>query len=98
MPELPALRFPPAQVRERTTRRSPRPTLEGPGAAAQRERLGPSLDRLTRAFETGGMTATAEPAASPEQVLVLEVAGELTDFAAAVARIPGLEFLAEEAE
>jgi hypothetical protein len=98
MPELPPLTFPPAQVRKRTTRRSPRPTLEGPGVTKQRDRLGPSLERLTRAFEIGRMTATAEPAANPEQVLVLEVAGELTDFAAAVARIPGLEFLAEEAE
>jgi hypothetical protein len=40
-----------------------------------------------------------EPAAlAPEQVLVLEVAGELKDFARVVRRIPGLEFLAEEAE
>jgi hypothetical protein len=34
----------------------------------------------------------------PEQVLVLEIAGELTDFAKAVAKVPGLEFLAEEIE
>ena len=71
----------------------------GPGAAAQQRRLGPELARLTRAFEQGRLTAADEPTAlAPEQVLVLEIAGELTDFARAVRRIPGLEFLAEEAE
>lgn len=98
MPELPALTFPRAEVRQRATRPSPRPRLEGPGTARQQERLGPALARLSRAFETGGVAGTTDPAASPEHVLVLEVAGELTDFAAAVARVPGLEFLAEEAE
>lgn len=40
-----------------------------------------------------------EPAAlAPEQVLVLEVAGELGNFANAVRKVSGFEFLAEEAE
>lgn len=99
MPELPALPLGAPQVRSRTTRSSPRPRLEGPGAAAQQRRLGPELARLTGAFERGRLTAVDEPTAlAPEQVLVLEIAGELTDFARAVRRIPGLEFLAEEAE
>jgi hypothetical protein len=71
----------------------------GPGAAAQQRRLGPDLARLTRAFEQGRLAVADEPAAlAPEQVLVLEIAGELKDFARAVRRIPGLEFLADEAE
>ncbi len=99
MPELPALPLGAPQVRARTTRRSPRPKLTGPGPAAQERRLGPELARLTRAFEQGRLAVADEPAAlAPEQVLVLEVAGELKDFARAVRRIPGLEFLAEEAE
>jgi len=40
-----------------------------------------------------------EPVAlAPEQVLVLEVAGELSDFVRAIRRVPGIEFLAEEAQ
>lgn len=99
MPELPALPLGAPQVRTRTTRRSPRPKLMGPGAPAQQRRLGPELARLTRAFEQGRLAVADEPAAlAPEQVLVLEVAGELNDFARAVHQVPGLEFLAEEAE
>lgn len=56
------------------------------------------MQRVTAAFTTGRVTATQQPAASPEQVLVLEVAGELTNFAKAIARVPGLEFLVEAAE
>lgn len=56
------------------------------------------MRRVTAAFEAGRVAASSEPAASPEQVLVLEVAGELTDFIKAIARVPGLEFLVEAAE
>jgi hypothetical protein len=99
MPELPALPLPAPQVRTRTTRQSPRPRLVGPGASEQQRRLGPELARLTRAFEQGRLAVADEPAAlAPEQVLVLEVAGELGTFANAVRKVPGLEFLAEEAE
>jgi hypothetical protein len=59
--------------------------------------VGPALDRLTKAFETGALAATDEPAANPEQILVLEVAGELNDFVKAINKIPGFEFLVEAA-
>lgn len=99
MPELPALPLPAPQVRTRTTRQSPRPKLVGPGSAEQQRRIGPELARLTRAFEQGRLAVANEPAAlPPEQVLVLEVAGELGTFANAVRKVSGLEFLAEEAE
>jgi Subtilase family len=99
MPDLPALPLGAPQVRTRSTRRSPRPRLVGPGAAAQQSRLGPELVRLTQAFEAGRLRVPDQPAAlAPEQVLVLEVAGELKDFMRAVRRVPGLEFLAEEAQ
>lgn len=97
MPERSALPLPQPQIRARTTGRGNRPTLEGPGAGRQAERLEPSFTRLTEAFEQGRLATTAEPAASPEQVLVLEIAGELDEFAAAVRTVPGLEFLAEDA-
>lgn len=99
MPDLPVLPLGAPQTRTRRTRQSPRPRLVGPGPQAQLQRLGPELERLTRAFEEGRLTTTDEPAAlAPEQVIVLEVAGELKDFARAVQRVPGLEFLAEEAQ
>ena len=99
MPDLPALPLGDPQIRARRTRRSPRPRLTGPGTDAQRHRLGPEFARLTRAFEAGRLSVADEPAAlAPEQVLVLDVAGELRDFARALRRISGLEFIAEEAE
>jgi hypothetical protein len=98
MPDLPALPLGRPEVRERITRQTPRPKLVGPGAKHQFERLGAAIQRVTAAFEAGRVTATGEPAASPEQVLVLEVAGELTNFVKAIARVPGLEFLVEAAE
>src|ERR1700685_1118593 len=99
MPELPALPLGAPQTRTRRTRQSPRPRLVGPGPRAQQQRLGPELARLTQAFEQGRLTSADEPAAlAPEQVIVLEVAGELKDFVRAVQRIGGLEFLAEEAQ
>jgi hypothetical protein len=72
--------------------------LRGPGSVRQLERLGPSFARLTAAFEAGRLVTTEQPAANPEQVLVLEVAGELTDFVNAIAKVPGLEFLVEAAQ
>jgi hypothetical protein len=99
MPELPALPLGTPTRRRRTTRRSPRPTLRGPGAQAQVQRLGTPLRRLTEAFEAGRLAAAEDPAAlEPEQVLVLEIAGEIDEFIGAIGNVPGLEFLAEEFE
>lgn len=99
MPDLPALPLPAPQVRSRVKKQSPRPKLVGPGPAEQRRRIGPELARLTAAFEEGRLGVAEEPAAlAPEQVLVLEVAGELGTFANAVRKVRGFEFLAEEAE
>lgn len=99
MPDLPALPLGAPVVGRRATRASRRPRLQGPGAIAQEARLAPRLQRLTDAFLHGRLTTPADPAAlPPEQVIVLEVAGELGDFTRAVRRIPGLEFLVEEAE
>lgn len=98
MPELPALPLGSPDSGRRTTRATPRPTLRGPGPESQLGRLGPSFARLSAAFEAGRLQATEQPEAEPEQVLVLEVAGELSDFARAIGRVPGLEFLAEAAQ
>jgi hypothetical protein len=61
--------------------------------------LQPVFNRLTQAFEAERLAVADDPAAlEPEQVLVLEFAGELTDFMRAVEKIEGLEFLAEQLE
>ena len=99
MPELPALPLGPPLLRPRDTGSAHRPTLRGPGRDRQAERLDDSFDRLTSAFRGGRVAATDEPAAhESELVLVLEVAGDLSEFVNAMRKISGLEFLAEELE
>lgn len=57
------------------------------------------MRRLTEAFEAGRLSVAEDPSAlEPEQVLVLEIAGELDEFIGAIGNVPGLEFLAEEFE
>jgi hypothetical protein len=69
----------------------------GPGAANQQGRLGPVFSQLRESLEAERLQLSEEPeAAPPERVLVLEVAGEMDEFVAAVARVDGLEYLAEE--
>lgn len=99
MPELPALPFARPTTGPRETGRAIRPKVVGPGPEAQERRLGPTFQRLTEAFEAQRLTVAQDPEAlPPEQVLVLEIAGEIDEFARAVRRVPGLEFLAEELE
>jgi subtilase family protein len=81
----------------RVTRSFGRSRPTGPGAAEQEQRLGPVFSRLRESLETERLSLTDEPAATaPEYVLVLEVAGEMDEFVAAVAKVEGLEYLAEE--
>jgi hypothetical protein len=99
MAELPALPLGGGRRRDRSTRASPRPKLQGPGADRQAQRLDDSLTRLTQAFEAGRLQAEREAGGlEPELVLVMEIAGELGDFYKAVSKVKGLEFLAEEVE
>ena len=99
MAELPPLPLGGPVVGTRTPGSPYRPTLKGPGAPTQRSRLQPAFDRLTTTFEAQRLSVTDDAAAlEPEQVLVLEVAGELTDFIRAVQKIEGFEFLAEQLE
>lgn len=67
-----------------------------PDAATQGRRLGGKWQALQDAMEQRRTTlATSLGGIDPELVLVFEVAGSVEDFARAVARIPGFEFLAE---
>ena len=86
-------------LRPRETGQPNRPRIEGPGPQVQQRRLGGSLQRLTAAFDAQRLALAGDPdALEPEQVLVLEIAGEIDEFVRAVRRVPGMEFLAEEFE
>lgn len=99
MPELPALPFRPPTTGERERGRGGRARVEGPGPQAQRHRLGGALQRLTAAFEAQRLALAGDAdALDPEQVIVLEIAGEIDEFRQAIGRVDGLEFLVEELE
>ncbi len=97
VPERPSAPFAPPQVGERNTSSFGRSRPTGPGPAGQEERLGPVSGRLRESLEAERLEITEQPEASaPEHVLVLEIAGEMDEFLTAVAKVPGLEYLAED--
>ncbi|HEY5286279.1 MAG TPA: hypothetical protein VIJ50_04160, partial [Solirubrobacteraceae bacterium] len=75
-----------------------RDKVRGPGADRQAQRIGPQLQRITAALDAQQLRLRATPdALEPETILVLEIAGEVTSFAKAMLKVPGLEFLGEQA-
>ena len=95
-PNFPLLIFPSPTSAERTAGTARPPKFHRPTIGRQRQRLGPKLQVLSEAFEARrvALQQTA-PGENPELVLVLEIAGSIQDFANAVAKIPGLEWLVE---
>lgn len=70
-----------------------------PGIGRQRERIGPKLAVLAQAWAERRLSLQQiAPAENPELVLVLETIGDIKDFAKAVSRVPGLEWLVEWVE
>lgn len=70
-----------------------------PGVGRQRARIAPQLAVLQQAFQAKSLKLQhAAPMESPELILVLEVAGTVQNFAKAVGKVPGLEWLVEWAE
>jgi hypothetical protein len=97
VPERPSAPLPPPQTGERRGASFGRSRPTGPGPGQQQQRLGGVFGRLREGLEAERIQITEEPeATAPEYVLVLEVAGEMDEFATAVAKVPGLEYLAEE--
>ncbi len=76
--------------------------LRFPGRQRQIARLGPLFNRLGQILgrEGGAIELRDDPTSlAPDRVIVFEVAGSVRNFADAVARVPGLELMAEyEAE
>lgn len=100
MPRLPAVPLPaPIGGEIAAGRPSRRPTLQGPTPSRQAERLAPAFQRLSDALNEERLRiAGDDDAADPELIVVMEIGGDLQDFIAAIRRVPGLEFLADEAE
>lgn len=70
-----------------------------PDITRQRARIAPQLTVLQQAFNAKRLKLQqTAPMENPELILVIEVAGSVDDFAKAVAKIPGLEWLVEWAE
>jgi hypothetical protein len=93
MPDKPILIFPEGTVAEREKldadkrRPPPRPTK-----AVQMVRLGSRFETISHQF---GTAQTTSDGIDPEQVLVLETVGRLSDFQNVVKRINGMEWLGE---
>jgi Subtilase family len=67
-----------------------------PSVGRQRARINPKLLALSQAFAARRLALQqVAPAENPELVLVLETIGSIDNFARAVARVPGLEWLFE---
>lgn len=73
--------------------------LRKPSKRDQITRIGPVFSRLRAVMDgdtTSGMELRSDPSSlSPDRVIVFEIAGTVDAFASAVARVPGMEFLAE---
>jgi len=74
-------------------------TIHTPSRARQQVRLGPTFQRLRDVFDQNRdpVVLREDPLGiAPERAIVFEVAASIGDFSAAVARIDGLDFLADE--
>ncbi len=93
MPERPILIFPAATVAARAgLPKAFRPRPGRPTQARQRERLASRFQALSRQF---GTVQAGTAGVDPEQVVVLETVGSLSDFQNVVRRIQGMEWLGD---
>lgn len=99
MTEYPLLPVPKPGDDRRPRVPPPRKNIQTPPRDRQVERLGPKFQRLQDVFDANrDPTSLREDplGIAPERALVFEVAGSIRDFSAAVAKIDGLDFLADE--
>lgn len=73
--------------------------IRKPSRDIQAGRFQPVFQRLRRALDgdaNGVMELRDDPSSlAPDRVIVFEIAGSVSDFVKAIARVPGLEFMAE---
>ena len=92
MAERPLLLFPQPEVASRSKQKSFGGKVNTPSHQRQIDRLTPVFSQLQSAFIEIQSTAAG---ADPEQVLVIEIIGDIKDFANAVKRIEGFEWMGE---
>lgn len=96
MPDRPLLLFPAPDTADRTTGSGFSPRVHRPSHGRQGQRLSPIFTRLQAEFSSRRVELQQTAAgADPEQVLVIETVGGVDNFANAVKRIAGLEWMAE---
>lgn len=94
--ERPLIIFPQAAMSNRETRPFPPTRPSFPTKARQIERLEPRMQRIEQAFNSQRMTIKSDMTGTlPEQTLVIETADTVQNFANAVQKIEGLEWLVE---
>ncbi|WP_150116043.1 S8 family peptidase [Desulfovibrio fairfieldensis] len=96
MANRPLLLFPTPESAPRATLPSGFPNVRKPSAARQWDRLSPQFQQLQKAFEDQRVRLQQNAAGiEPEQVLVIETIGSVQDFANAVKKIQGFEWMGE---
>lgn len=96
MPDRPLLLFPTPEIANRSKRRGFPARIHRPSHARQGQRLSPIFTQLQTEFNARRIEFQQTAAgADPKQVLVIEIIGSIENFANAVKRIDGLEWLGE---
>lgn len=96
MAELPLLLFPSPEVASKTPGHGFGGNLNRPTAARQGQRLNPVFQQLQNSFNARSVELQQTPTGiDPEQVLVIETVGNVEDFANAVKKVEGLEWMGE---
>ena len=96
MADLPLLFFPSPETASKTPGHGFGGNLNRPSAQRQGQRLNPIFQQLQNSFNARSIELHQSPAGiDPEQVLVIETVGNIADFANAVNKIPGLEWMGE---
>lgn len=96
MAKLPLLFFPAPQTADRTKRPPFFGNVHIPDAGHQWARLSPMFKQLQSSFNPSTVQVQSTPVGfGPEQVIVLEIVGNVEDFVNAVKKIPRLEWLGE---
>ncbi len=96
MAELPLLLFPSPEVASKTPGHGFDGNLKRPTAARQGQRLNPVFQQLQNSFNARSVELQQTPTGiDPEQVLVIETVGNVEDFANAVKKVEGQEWMGE---
>lgn len=96
MAELPLLLFPSPEVASKTPGHGFGGNLNLPTAARQGQRLNPVFQQLQNSFNARSVELQQTlTGIDPEQVLVIETVGNVEDFANAVKKVEGLEWMGE---